>query len=181
MPINTEKLKDMGIVKFEVKFQPDADVPHIAEILKRNGLDKRQAQIVTLTAIGVTLNLAEVKLGTMEAVIHAGFDNLNLPENMDVKGNMVYIYGLYTEPGYEGLGIATTLLELLPEFVLAKLGFQVGMFVLAAVPQIKNEYGFYKTMPMEPEFLIKLMQLVSFYSARGFSMSADMLHMYKIL
>jgi GNAT superfamily N-acetyltransferase len=181
MPLNTDKLQARGITHTTVEITLDADIPEIAAILNRNGLDKEHARVVRLNATCLTYGQTALNAGSISAVLHTDPAMIPAMIEMAETQKLIYIYSVFTEPGFEGMGIASMLLETLPGHVEARMGFCADALILAVAPQAKNNDGRYVSMPMGIEYLVQYKKPLSFYTARGFVLCPDMLHMVKRL
>lgn len=137
--------------------------------LARNGIgdDIAQPFLLTIYAHDPPGDLTEV--GLVQAVHHKSLREFELEPPYNACRQLVYVDLLYVDPQHSGCGLATRVLESLPEIVSAELGGCADAIILAPVPQYRDESGDIKQLPMGREYLAQYLSLIKFYKKRGFT------------
>jgi GNAT superfamily N-acetyltransferase len=122
-------------------------------------------------------------IGRADGVLHRDEPARYMKIDMRYHGcrEIIYLNTIYVESVYEGCGIATNVLERLPELVNETMNGMVDAILLAPVPQVKGPDGQIVQMPMGVEYMAKWIYLTKFYGKRGFRLFNDFLSMGKII
>ncbi len=169
---STPRLLEKGIATVHMDLELDTSKISslVKDTLERHQFGPKDAQpfIVTLNAYDLSNKWIAV-LGTAEGVHHKTPLSLVLDETYGNCRQPLYLNMLFVEREYEKCGIASSVLEHMPELINGEMGASIDAIILAPVPQYRNAEGRIVQLPFGMEFLIKYKELVHFYSNRKFT------------
>jgi GNAT superfamily N-acetyltransferase len=171
MTFSTEKLTGMGVKEISLKIDPLGGSNAAKVILARNGVGRNLAQPFTVYFVAYKHNGKQIGvIGRADGVLHR--DEPARYMELDLKYHrcreVLFLNTIYVEDTYEGCGVATNVLERLPELVNETMNSTVGAILLTPIPQVKGPDGQIVQMPMGVDFMVKWAYLTQFYYKRGF-------------
>ena len=172
MTITTEKLTEMGVKEVSLKIDTNGGSDAARAILARNGVSRAYAQPFTVYFVAHKPDGKQLGvIGRADGVLHRGESawDMGLDAAYQRCREFVFLNTIYVEEAYEGCGIATNVLERLPELVNSTMRGAVDAILLTPIPQVKGMDGQIVQMPsMDIGFLMKWAKLTQFYTNRGF-------------
>ena len=172
MKFTTERLNEMGVKEVSLKIDPLGGDLKAKDILMRNGISNDLAKPFTIYFVAYKHDGKQIGvIGRADGVIHRNHCDaplLKLGAEYQKCRDVLFLNTIYVENAYEGCGIATDVLEKLPELVNRNMRSAVDAILLTPIPQVKGLDGQIVQMPMGMDFFNKWAYLTKFYSNRGF-------------
>lgn len=181
MTINTQRLLDKGITSIQLELDPSGGSASAKATLLKYGISFKDAHPFSISFAGFGYECEKTDIvGIAEGILHRDIQALQIDKTYTNCRQIIYLNTLFVEREYEGCGIASSVLDLMPELVNAEMDAAVDAIVLAPVPLVKNARGEIVQVTDASEFFMKSFYLMRFYSKRGFEMLQPMM-MGKIL